>query len=278
MQTPNSAKDALMSCPRRLLAGIGALVLVVSMESLSMAQSPGQPIQLASAKSETLATKSEFQVRTDIYTDDSKPPINSIQTIFTSGLAIEFDDQRERYTVVDTAKARVSILDKGRKVIVHMRMDAIEGQLARAMQLLNQEQRDAFAPDGPPLPAPGNRFAIGNASVRYEFMPVNTKPEIAISYAEFSNWVTRIHALFGPRMPPQVRLEMNRVLADQSQLPVELRRIVVYGGKSEKPVREEIIARLILTESLAESDKSRVASIYQWMQDFKQVSESVFFQ
>lgn len=239
-------------------------------------QSNTTPVQPASHRNR-ISNNAEFQVRVDIYTEDSKPPINSLQTIFVNSMAIEFDDQKGRYTIVDSQKQRVSILDRDRKVLVHLDMHAIDTQLDRAMQLMSAEQQVAFASDGAPVREADDYFSIGNANIRYRFRPIATSPEIASSYAEFSDWVTRIYALHGPRMPPQIRLDLNKLLATQSQVPGELRRTIVYGGKSERPVREEIIARMNITSSLSDNDKGRVASVYKWMQEFKPVTESSFF-
>ncbi|MEQ1828395.1 MAG: hypothetical protein ABL921_20710 [Pirellula sp.] len=254
-----------------------AFVLFGLMSESSQSQTNGKSAQLASNKTEKFASKMEYQVRVDIYTDDSKPPVNSLQTIFSNGMAIEFNDQQGRFTVVDPVGDRVSILDREKKSLVHLSMRTVESQLDRAIQLMSPEQQAAFSCDGPAILESAGRFSIGNQTIRYQFTPLSTKPEIAIGYAEFSDWVTRVYALHGPKMPPQIRMELNKLLASQSQLPGELRRIVWYGGKTEKPIREEVIARLHLTESLTESDKGRVASVYQWMKDFRPMTESDFF-
>jgi hypothetical protein len=251
------------------------MIAMGPMISFAYPQSNEQAVQQASYKS--VPKNKDFQIRVDIYTDDTKPPVNSLQTIFSNGMAIEFNDQQGRFTVVDSGKGRVTILDKEKKTLVHMDMRTVESQLDRAIQMMTPEQQTAYSCDGPPVQESRNTFSLGNRNIRYHFAPMSTQQEIASGYAEFSDWVTRVYALHGPKMPPQIRLELNKLLVDQSQLPAELRRVIYYSGKSESPIREEIIARMNVTEALTENDKSRVASVYQWMQEFKPTTEASFF-
>jgi hypothetical protein len=262
---------------RPTLTRICVLVFIVFLQQIGMSQQLGSTTSLASYRTVKSPKNLDFQIRIDLYSDDSKPPINSLQTVFTDGLAIEFNDQQGRCTVVDSAKGRITLLDNERKILAHIDMQAIETQLDRAIDQMSEVQQKALSSDGPPIAESNEYFAISNAFVRYRFKPVATKPEIATSYAEFTDWITRLYALHGPKMPPQMRLELNRLLAEQSQLPAELRRIIVYGAKTEQPRTEEIIARLIVTESLSDSDRSRVANVYRCMGEYKPTLESNFF-
>jgi hypothetical protein len=261
-----------------LFSGIAFGAIALGLTLPAVAQPNGQAIQLAKYRPEMASKNLDFQIRIDLYSDESKPPINSLQTIFTNGLSIEFNDQQGRYTIVDAVKGRVTLLDKERKILLHMEMQSIETQLDRAVQLMSPEQQSAFSCDGPPVQEADNTFSIGNAFIRYRFTPIEVKPEIATRYGEFTDWVSRIYALQGPKMPPQIRLELNQLLVANSQLPSVLRRTIQYGPNAENKKSEEIVARLNVTESLSDSDRSRVAGVYKWMQEFKPASESGFFQ
>lgn len=231
-------------------------------------------IQLANAENAVDRPKvTDFQIRIDIYSDDSKQPIASLKTLFTNGQYIELDDKEERHTVVDPVKGRITLLDEKKKELVHLDMHVIEAKLDDALKQMSAKQQSAFSSEGQPILESDNYISIGNKLIRYKFLPVSTKHEIAARYGDFADWMTRIKALYdSPKMPPQIRLELNKLLVDQSQLPKELRRTIIRGNKPD-----ERIARLNLTESLSNTDRSRVASIYQMMQQFKPTSENEFF-
>lgn len=228
--------------------------------------------QLASARNvnNTLPVK-DFHIRVDIYSDDTKPPISSVQTIFSDGLTIELDDFAGRHTVIDPAKGRITLLDEKKRSLVHLDMQVIETQLEKALGLLTPQQQAAFAIQGLPEREADNFISISNKSIRYTFQPTAAKKEIAASYGEFSDWVTRINGLYR-HVPPQLRLQLNKMLVDQSQLPTELRRTIVGSNTPET-----VIARLNLTESLSDLDRSRIAKILTSMQEFKPTSENEFF-
>ena len=97
-------------------------------------------------------------------------------------------------------------------------------------------------------------------------------PSVANGYADFANWSVRIKALYPPPEPPQIRLRMNELLMAESQIPEETRLVISRDGRSQ-----EIIAKLILTQGLGANDNTRVANIYQWMQEYKLVSDVDYF-
>jgi hypothetical protein len=228
--------------------------------------------QLASARNVNNALPvKDFHIRVDVYIDDTKPPISSVQTIFSDGLTIELDDFAGRHTVVDSAKGRITLLDERKRSLVHLDMQVIETQLEKALALLTPQQQAAFAIQGLPQREADNYISISNKSIRYTFQPTTAKKEIAASYGEFSDWVTRINGLYR-HVPPQLRLQLNKMLVDQSQLPTELRRTIVGSN-----MPETVIARLNLTESLSDLDRSRIAKILTSMQEFKPTSENEFF-
>ena len=214
----------------------------------------------------------DFQIRVDIYSDESRPPVATLQTYFTNRMYIEFDDQNGRCTVVDPMKGRVTLLDTKRKSLVHLEMSTIEMQLDRALQLMNEEQLGMFQADAEIRQEPEGYFSIGNAKMRYSYLPITTHGEIATSYGDFTNWVCRVKALYPPKMPPQMRLMLNELLMDQSQIPSVVKRQIVHGGKLE-----ELVARLNVTESLSDLDRSRIANIYQWLQQYTVVTDTDFF-
>jgi hypothetical protein len=69
-----------------------------------------------------------------------------------------------------------------------------------------------------------------------------------------------------------MRLTLNEILMDQSQIPAVVRRQIVYSGKTE-----ELVARLIVTESLTDVDRSRIADVFQWLNQYSVITDSEFF-
>jgi|GEM_PF-1287324 len=264
-----------LTIARQFVTHLAIMICIFTVAERAEAQPNSQQqstIQLAGVRNvSNVVPLRDFQIRIDIYIDDTKPPISSVQTIFSDGLTIELDDFAGRHTVVDSAKGRITLLDERKRSLVHLDMQVIETQLEKALALLTPQQQAAFAIQGLPEREADNYISISNKSIRYTFQPTTAKKEIAASYGEFSDWVTRINGLYR-HVPPQLRLQLNKMLVDQSQLPTELRRTIVGGNKPEV-----VIARLNLTESLTDLDRSRIAKILTSMQEFKPTSENEFF-
>ncbi len=221
----------------------------------------------------------DFRIDIDIYKDEQKPPISSVQTIFADRKYIEVDEDRKRVTVVDPGKGFITILDSQNKSRVEVNMADLERQLNAALQNMSDEQRRALSSDREPMIEGDNLFVIGNERLRYKFRPITpANPMIATSYGDFANWSVRINALFN-KTPPFIRMELNQLLIDQRQLPSELRRVTVVPPNEKEPQgkTEEIVARLILKETLSASDRTRVASVLKSMNEYKWTSEKEFF-
>ena len=214
----------------------------------------------------------EFRIRTDIYTDQTKPPATSIQTMFTNGQYIEWDEEGGRCTVFDPSKSRITLMDVNKKQLVHLEMQVVENKLNEALKQLDNNATMLFTSDGETKAEPQGYFSIGNQWQRYYFKPLATPQNIAASYGDYANWSVRINALYPPRLPPQMRLQLNELLIGQSQIPEETRRVRTKDG-----VVQEVTAKLILTQNLAANDRSRVATIYKWMQEFKPTTDDAFF-
>ena len=67
------------------------------------------------------------------------------------------------------------------------------------------------------------------------------------------------------------------MLMDQRQLPAELRRLTVVPSKTDTPgKKEEIVARLLVIESLSENDRTRVGSALKSTAEYKQTTDQEF--
>ncbi len=221
----------------------------------------------------------DFRIDSDIYDDERKPPLYSIQTIFCAGQYIELDDKNGRVTVVDPGKGRVTILDSKQKALVHLEMQSLENQLNHVLESMTPAQQKKFKSDGITYFEADNFITIGNEWFRYKFRAVTpSNPNIAISYGDFANWTARVNALHY-KAPQFIRMELNQLLIDQRQLPVELRRYTMLPPSPTEPKgkTEEIIARLILKDSLSNNDRTRVANVLKSMTEFKPTTEKEFF-
>ena len=232
------------------------------------------------AEAQNGSTPIDFRINIDIYDNEAKPPINSVETIFMGGQYIELDDSRNRVTVVDPSKGRVSILNSDSKTLVHLEMSGLENQVNSILTEMTPEQRRKFSSHGVPVSDSAGFVSVGNENLRYKFKPITpTNPKIAICYADFANWSARVNARYY-RVPPFIRMELNQLLMDQRQLPEELHRLTMIATPNQAdPVgkSEEIIARLFLTESLNNNDRSRVAGVLKSMTEFKITTEKDFF-
>ena len=230
------------------------------------------------AAGQSAPDKNDFRIDIDIYEDEKKPPVNSVQTIFSSGQYIELDDARGRITVVDPGQGQITILDSKRKSYVRLEMVDMERQLNQVRSEMTPDQLRKFSSDGEPVIEGDNYVSVGNEWFRYKFRPVTpANPSMATSYGDFANWSARVNARYY-NAPPFIRLQLNQMLMDQRQLPAELRRLTVVPNKSETPAKkEEIVARMIVKESLSENDRSRVATVMKSMDEYKKTTDKEFF-
>ena len=154
----------------------------------------------------------------------------------------------------------------------------MERQLNQVRSEMTPDQLRKFSSDGEPVIEGDNYVSVGNEWFRYKFRPVTpANPSMATSYGDFANWSARVNARYY-NAPPFIRLQLNQMLMDQRQLPAELRRLTVVPSKSETPAKkEEIVARMIVKESLSENDRSRVASVMKSMDEYKKTTDKEFF-
>ena len=235
-------------------------------------------LMVAVAAGQSAPDKNDFRIDIDIYEDEKKPPVNSVQTIFSSGQYIELDDARGRITVVDPGQGQITILDSKRKSYVRLEMADMERQLNQVRSEMTPDQLRKFSSDGEPVIEGDNYVSVGNEWFRYKFRPVTpANPSMATSYGDFANWSARVNARYY-NAPPFIRLQLNQMLMDQRQLPAELRRLTVAPSKTETPAKkEEIVARMIVKESLSESDRTRVASVMKSMDEYRKTTDKEFF-
>ena len=232
------------------------------------------------AQTQTSSASSEFRIKIDIYENESKPPIKSVETIFVGGQYMEFDDNRGRITVVDPGKGRVSILNSEARTLVHLEMAVLEKQVNSILSEMTTEQRRKFSSTGEPTADSAGFVSLGNTNLSYKFKTFTPPdPNVAIAYGDFANWSARVNARYY-KVPPFIRMELNQLLMDLRQLPEELHRLTVITPPNQvDPVgkTEEIIARLFLTEALTNNDRSRVAGVLRSMTEFKINTEKEFF-
>ena len=235
-------------------------------------------LMMGVAVGQTKREATDFRIDIDIYDDERKPPVSSVQTIFSAGQYFELDDANGRVTVVDPGQGLITILDSNRKSLVSLEMASIEHQLDTVLSEMTIEQRRKFSSDGGPIDEGDNYVSIGNEWFRYKFRPVTpANPVIAINYGDFANWSARVNARYY-NSPPFIRMQLNQMLIDQRQLPGELRRFTVVPSKTDAPAKkEEIVARLMVKESLSEKDRTRVASVLKSMDEYKKTTDREFF-
>ena len=235
-------------------------------------------LTLGVAAGQSEPDRNDFRIDVDIYEDEKKPPVSSVQTIFSAGQYIELDDAKGRITVVDPGHGLITILDSKRKSFVRLEMADMERQLNQVRSEMTPDQLRKFSSDGEPVHEGDNYVSIGNEWFRYKFRPVTpANPSMATSYGDFANWSARVNARYY-NAPPFIRLQLNQMLMDQRQLPAELRRLTVAPSKTETPAKkDEIVARMIVKESLSENDRTRVASVMKSMDEYRKTTDKEFF-
>ena len=98
-------------------------------------------------------------------------------------------------------------------------------------------------------------------------------PDIAKQYADFADWSSRLNAVTQPKLPPFLRMDLNRLIAEHGAIPTEIRRRTHQGGKENV-----IVSRLIPIWQLSQDDHARIARCAAHIAEFREVPEAEYWQ
>ena len=200
------------------------------------------------------APKIEFRIDTDLYTDESKPPIGTTQTVFVGNRVFEWDDTHRTLLVVDYQDQSVTLADLRTQTKCRFNMSDLEQRLSKLRTQMTSEQLRLWTAQSNPAYGQDGYFSLASERATYVFKTAPAKSEgMAIQYAEFADWSVRLYAVNPPFKPPLLRMQLNAFLREKKDLPIEI-RLSDLRSKGTKP----ITARLIVQSELSSTDRERV--------------------
>lgn len=211
-----------------------------------------------------------FRIDTDIYVDLKQPPIQQTVTLFQNGICYDFgSDETGLTTIVDAQQQKIFVLDAKRKLKTEVSMVALQAEidqaLAQAPESMKQVTVEEWSVDDQQL----KQLTVGNEDFRYittVVQPQNAKA--ATQYATFADWSARLNAAHPPKIPPYIRLRLNRALAEQSFLPKRITRV---------SRQNTIYANVVPTWQLSSDDRKRIETAMQSQKEFVAVTPNEFW-
>jgi hypothetical protein len=231
---------------------------------LGHAQGPGVP---------TGRDAKEFRIDTDIYTDESRPPIVSTKTIFGENRSIEIDEAGSRATIINYDSNKIIVLDYSVELCATIDMDHLQMQQAHVESQLSPQQKLGWSSQTGVQKGDDGFEWLDCPNLRYRFKVTHTRsPRTAQAYADFADWSSRLAAIYPPKKHPMLRMQLNEYFASNSVLPTEIRL-----NNLASPGTNELVARMMLVESLSAADREIIQGVDRDIKRFKAVSDREFF-
>ncbi len=215
-----------------------------------------------------------FRIDTDIYLDVTKPPVKQTLTLFSNGIYYDFEESDSGLiTVVDPAGNRIVLLNRQRQVKTRLPLHDIQLTVAGA-----RTQADAKITSVRDTSYETGRDGISIAVIRNDFMEYRAEaqsvpePDIAVQYADFADWSARLNAVTQAKLPPYLRMDLNRLMASHGTIPSKIERRTHQGGHEVT-----ITARLIPIWRLSQDDQTRIARCGAMIAEFREVPESEYW-
>lgn len=217
--------------------------------------------------------KPGFRIDTDIYSDESKPPINTTQTVFLGNRAIEWDDTNQRLIMVDYQDGTLTVADLKAQKKCKLNLGDLQSRLEELKGQMSAEQISTWTSPNPPKRNELGFMVLGSQRSNYQFKTVTpSAPKMAADYADFADWSVRLHAVYPPYKPPLLRMQLNEHLRSSQELPSEI-RLSDPRQSAVKPV----IARLIIQDTLSRQDQERIRDWEVLAGTLKLVSDAEYF-
>lgn len=201
-----------------------------------------QALALACAVSAGILA-ADFRVISAVYEGDGKAPLSTNLTLFHAGVV---------YDVVETAPREATVFDphRGRLVLLDLDGQRKSEISTRELTAFSAEVRQRSRDSRDPLlrfvaepafevaevvePA---RIEFRSSAMDYSVVAIDCHAEAASEYREFADWYAQLNTLTRPRaLPGFARMEVNRQLAERSQVPTEV-RLTLHGSGLARDTR-----------------------------------------
>lgn len=193
---------------------------------------------LAAAVVQPLAAET-FAILTQVYADGDKTPVAENVTIFEENRIVDFlVTEPARVTVFEIPNRKFTLALTGAKKKTVLTAEELirfaATEQTRALESNSELIRFAASPSFREsfddksgvltMTSPHWDYRVSTAR--------DVSPAVLDRYGEFANWYTHLNALFRP-VPPGVRLELNRALAQHACLPTQVAVRIKRNGRTE---------------------------------------------
>lgn len=171
----------------------------------------------------------DFRVESKVFEGDDEAPLSTNLTIFRAGVVYDLVETAPREaTVFDPHRGRLVLIDPERKCKAEISTAELTSFSAEVRQKA-KDSRDAllrfvaeptFEVVDVVEPA---RVEFRSPLVQYSVVGQPCEEDSAAAYREFADWYAQLNTLTRRTLPPFARLEVNRQLAERSQVPSEVR-------------------------------------------------------
>ena len=224
----------------------------------------------------------DFRIQATVHVgSSSSASVNSL-TLFNSATIYDFLDHgmdQSDITVFDITRGRFVLLDPQRRVKTTLTKDFLIRFLE---QIRSQTSSTALA--NYVQPKLEHEFNPVTKTVRvssdyltYQATGITPKFDSAVQrYRHFADWAARLNSTRIGNLPPYSRFELNRLLAKQNLMPLNIQRTLMLDevGLKKQIVRSEHTINWQLTNS----DRKRISKTGDQMASFREVTADEFWQ
>lgn len=180
-----------------------------------------------------------FAIHTQVYSDGEKAPVAENVTIFEDERIVDFlVTEPTRVTVFEIPSRKFTLALNGAKKKTVLTAEELirfaATEQTRALESNSELVRFAASPSF--RESFNDKTGVLTMTSPHWDYHVNTSrdvsPTVLDRYSEFANWYTHLNALFRP-VPPGVRLELNRALAQHACLPTRVAVRIKRSGRTQ---------------------------------------------
>ncbi len=222
----------------------------------------------------------DFRIETKVFIGEEVLPVSENTTLFLNGVIYDFAESPSRVAVfrhgVGGESGRFLLLAPKTSLRTEINAERVDAALAKlgqwAIRQRNPLLRFAANPQFTETydEATGT-LSLASATMTYKLAtsPLD-HPDAKVDLDNYLNWYAKLNCLLAPSMPPQARLEVNKVLARRNLLPSEV--TLTLGGDKETRLRAEHT----YVWRLSKEDRERIQLVGDQLALFREVTNEEF--
>jgi len=218
----------------------------------------------------------QFRVASEVFDDNDSKPIVETLTLFQNGVAYDFQlTGSQLITLVDPRRERLVLLDPDRRLQTTVKMRDLSAHIERLRQQGAQGKGAwFFNPTFKMEETTDGYLNLNSSMLKYRVKGEEPKaPQAVQQYQRFADWSARLN--FTPRtMPPFARIELDRILAERGEMPVEVELTLTLGPLNPTLVRR---SKHSVIWSLSKTDRQRIENVGEHMARFESVAFQDFY-